>query len=187
MGFTVERVSSFDVQTIRELPLSNIEKEALHFIGNLSEDYPDIQSWYVHKVVPGLRSGTRCLLPFHRDGELVGVGIAKNEGAERKICTVRVAPHHVGRGLGLRIFDGLLKWLDDDRPGLTVSATKLPVFERIFDWYGFKLTGTEDGLYVPGRQEIGYNDAIFLKRDNRRKTLQSVHDRSFIASAKSVP
>lgn len=191
MVFTEGSTSSISVpvntQTVWSFPLSSREQEALQFIRSLSEDYPDIQSWFVNKVVPGLRTGTRFLLPVHRDGKLVAVGIAKNDGFERKICTVRVAPHHAGRGLGLRVFDGLLKWLDDDRPGLTVSATKLPAFERIFDWYGFRLTGVENGLYVPGRQEIGYNDAIFAKKDSQSKTPEPVHDRRLIASAKSAP
>ncbi|MBA8838428.1 GNAT family N-acetyltransferase [Ochrobactrum sp. RH2CCR150] len=190
MVFNENRTSSIplplDTQTIRSLPLSSGEQEALQFIGILSEDYPDIQNWYLQKVVPGLRTGTRFLLPFYRDGKLVAVGIAKNDGFERKICTVRVAPHHAGRGLGLKVFDGLLRWLDDDRPGLTVSAEKLPVFERIFDWYGFKLTGVENGLYVPGRQEIGYNNAIFAN-NRQSKILDPIHDRRLIASDKSMP
>lgn len=191
MVFTEARASSISLpaktQPVCSHPLSNREREALHFISSLSEDYPNIRSWYVNKVVPGLRTRTRFLLPVHRDEKLVAVGIAKNDGFERKICTVRVAPHHAGRGLGLRVFDALLKWLDDDRPGLTVSSTKLPAFERIFDWYGFRLTGVENGLYVPGRQEIGYNDAIFAKKDSQSKMLEPVHDRCLIASAKSAP
>ncbi|MGV2111673.1 GNAT family N-acetyltransferase [Agrobacterium salinitolerans] len=191
MVFTEDRVSSIslprDTKTVGSLPLSLSEQEVLQFIGSLSEDYPDIQSWYVNKVIPGLRIGTRFLLPVHREEKLVAVGIAKNDGFERKICTVRVAPHHAGRGLGPRVFDGLLKWLNDDQPGLTVSATKLPAFERIFDWYGFKLTGVENGLYVPGKQEIGYNDAIFKKKDSQSKILEPGHDRSLIAPVKSPP
>ncbi|WP_181904054.1 GNAT family N-acetyltransferase [Ciceribacter selenitireducens] len=189
MIFTEDKTSLIplpvNTQTVWNRSLSNREQEALQFISGLSEDYPDIQNWYVNKVVPGLRTGTRFLLPVHRDGKLVAVGIAKNDGFERKICTVRVAPHHAGRGLGLRVFDGLLKWLDDDQPGLTVSATKLPAFERIFDWYKFRLTGVENGLYVPGRQEVGYNHAIFAKKDGQSKILEPVHDKHLIASAKS--
>ncbi|MDR6100994.1 GNAT superfamily N-acetyltransferase [Agrobacterium larrymoorei] len=166
--------------------LTNQELEALHFILGLSEDYPNIQDWYVDKVVPGLRLGTRFLLPVHREGELVGVGIAKNEGSERKICTVRVAPHHFGRGLGLRIFDGLLKWLDDDRPCLTVSSTKLPAFERIFDWYGFHFTGAEADVYVPGKQEFGYNGAVLAKAPQLDLTSPADYSRFSIAAAKSM-
>ncbi len=139
--------------------LSSIEGRALTFLLPLSHDYPDIQHWFISKVVPGLHAGTRLLLPVERDGELVGLGIAKNDFNERKICTVRVMPNYVGRGIGPRIFEGLLRWLDNDRPHLTISEGKLLQFQRIFDYYGFNMTSTEAGRYVPDSFELGYNES----------------------------
>lgn len=139
--------------------LTDQERRALAFLLPLSADYPGIDRWFALKVVPGLRRGTRCLLPMERDGVLVGLGIAKNEEDERKICTVRVAPSYAGRGMGVRLFDGLLKWLDVDRPHLTVTQSRLPAFERIFDYYGFTVTSAQQGLYVPHAVELGYNEA----------------------------
>jgi GNAT superfamily N-acetyltransferase len=141
-----------------DIGLTDVEARALAFLLPLSNDYPGIGQWYMQKVVPGLRRGTRMLLPVERDGALAGLGIAKNEPDERKICTVRVAPSHTGRGIGVRLFDGMLKWLNDDRPHLTVSDAKLPQFERIFDYYGFDITSTRAGLYVPDAVELGYNE-----------------------------
>lgn len=135
---------------------------ALAFLLPLSEDYPGIATWFMSKVVPGMRKETRFLLPVEREDQLVGLGIAKDEDGERKICTVRVAPSHAGRGIGVRLFDGLLKWLDEDRPHLTVSTTKLPQFERIFDYYGFDMTSAHEGLYVPRAVELGYNEQVRL-------------------------
>jgi GNAT superfamily N-acetyltransferase len=140
------------------IELTDAEARALAFLLPLSADYPGIARWYTKKVVPGLRCGTRMLLPIEREGALVGLGIAKNEPNERKICTVRVAPSHIGRGIGVRLFEGLLKWLDDDRPHLTVSDSKLPQFERIFDYYGFNITSARRGVYVPCAVELGYNE-----------------------------
>jgi hypothetical protein len=134
--------------------------EALTFLLPLSDDYPGIDQWYLTKVVPGLRQETRHLLRIERNGKLVGLGIAKNEPDERKICTVRVAPDWASRGIGVRIFDGLLKWLDDDRPHLTVSERKLPLFSRLFDYYGFNLSSSKRGVYLPTACEFGYNDAV---------------------------
>jgi GNAT superfamily N-acetyltransferase len=139
-------------------PLVPSEVEALSFLLPLSEDYPGIADWYRDKVVPGLRDGTRHLLRIERDGTLAGIGIAKNVPGERKICTVRVAPAYANRGIGVRIFDGLLKWLDDDRPHLTVSDHKLALFERIFDYYGFHVSSARQGQYVPHAVELGYNE-----------------------------
>jgi len=139
--------------------LTDQERQALAFLLPLSDDYPGIDRWFALKVVPGLRRGTRYLLPMERDGALVGLGIAKNDEDERKICTVRVAPSYAGRGMGVRLFDGLLKWLDDDRPHLSVTQDRLPAFERIFDHYGFAATSAQHGLYVPHAVELGYNGA----------------------------
>jgi GNAT superfamily N-acetyltransferase len=140
------------------LSLASAEREALAFLLPLSDDYPGIDRWFLVKVVPALRTGNRHMLRIERDGKLVGVGIAKNEPDERKICTVRVAPAYANRGIGVRIFDGLLKWLDDDKPHLTVSERKLPLFERIFDYYGFNLSSARKGLYLPTACELGYNE-----------------------------
>jgi GNAT superfamily N-acetyltransferase len=134
------------------------QQEALAFLLPLSGDYPGIDLWFVAKVVPGLRTGTRTILRVERAGHLVGLGIAKREAGEKKICTVRVAPSYAGRGIGVRLFDGLLRWLDTDRPHLTVSEGRLPAFERIFDSYGFSITSARDGLYVPRVREFCYNE-----------------------------
>lgn len=134
------------------------EREALAFLLPLSREYPDIENWFRWRVVPGLRAGTRTLICVHREGRLIGVGIGKHEAYERKICTVRVAPSYFGRGIGLRLFDSLLRWLDTDQPHLTVSEPKLPAFERIFERYNFKRTSSRLGLYVPGVAELSYND-----------------------------
>lgn len=147
--------------------MTDQERRALAFLLPLSADYPGIDRWFVLKVVPGLRRGTRYLLPMERDGVLVGLGIAKKEEDERKICTVRVAPSYAGRGMGVRLFDGLLKWLDDDRPHLTVTQGRLPAFERIFDYYGFAVTSAEQGLYVPHAVELGYNGAALAPCSQR--------------------
>lgn len=140
------------------LELTQQEREALGFLLPLSNDYPDIDNWFRLKVVPGLRTGTRKLLCVERHGAIIGVGIGKYEPDERKICTVRIAPSYFGRGVGPRLFDTLLQWLDTDQPHLTVSERKLPAFERIFERYGFKRTSSCIDLYRQGVTELSYND-----------------------------
>jgi hypothetical protein len=140
--------------------------EALAFLLPLSADYPGLETWFRSKVVPGLKDGTRRLLRIERDDQLAGLGIAKLEPEERKICTVRIAQSYVGRGIGLRIFDDLLKWLDTDRPHLTVNDRNLVAFTRIFDYYGFNLTSIRNGMYVPNRSELSYNEAYVLQRSH---------------------
>lgn len=134
------------------------ELEALAFLLPLSHDYPEIERWFTERVIPGVRAGTRTILTVYRDEAIAGLAIGKNEADEAKICTVRVAPAYVGRGMGLRLFDGVLRWLNVDKPHLTVSSNKLPQFERIFDWYDFTRTSSQLGRYLPGEIEHGYNE-----------------------------
>lgn len=132
--------------------------EVLRFLAPLSSDYPGFEEWYTQKVIPGATLGTRHILTIKRGSAVVGVGIAKKDSHERKICTVRIAPDFANRGYGLKIFDGLLKWVDTDQPHLTVGEHKLRQFQRIFDWYGFVHTSSVNGKYVAGANELFFNE-----------------------------
>jgi hypothetical protein len=140
------------------IPLSPEQVEALSFLLPISQQYPGIEKWFLSKVVPGLDEGTRRLVRLERHGQLVALGIGKNELDEKKICTVRVAPEYAGRGLGIRIFDSLMGWMGTDQPHATVSEEKLPEFEEIFSHYGFRLTSTVRGKYYPDKVEYFFNE-----------------------------
>jgi len=149
--------------TANNLNLGNLSLDpeleiVLSFLIPMSEDYPDIRDWFHGKVSPGLLDGSRKLVKIERDNRLIGVGIAKNDNHEKKICTVRVLSDYANRGIGIRIFDELLEWLNTDQPHLTISEHKLPVFEKIFRWYGFQQTSKSKGRYVDNVFEIAYNE-----------------------------
>jgi len=135
------------------------ELTALQFVNPLSFDYPEIETWFRTKVVPGLRVGTRRIVRVERNSTLIGIGIAKRE-EERKLCTVRIAPSYFGRGFALKIFDECLRWLETDKPHLTVSEIKLPAFEKIFEYYGFAHTSSQIGRYSAGVTEHAYNEQV---------------------------
>jgi GNAT superfamily N-acetyltransferase len=134
-----------------------LTREAAEFLRPLSADYPDVGTWLSSRVAPGLLDGTRRLFTVERSGATVALGIAKNDGLERKVCSLRVRPDYVGRGIGLYLLDDMLKWLGTDKPHLTVSDHKLPQFDRIFERYGFQLCDSVAGLYLPNRIEHAFN------------------------------
>ncbi|MBB1397141.1 GNAT family N-acetyltransferase [Pseudoalteromonas sp. SG44-8] len=138
------------------------EIDALEFLLPISNSYPDLQSWYEDRVVPGLTSGTRKLFIHRREGKVVAVGIAKKTRDEKKVCTVRVAPEYSGRGLGVKIFIEAMSWLETDKPHLTVSECKFAEFERIFKFFGYRMTSTVNGLYVPNKVEYLFNETKSL-------------------------
>lgn len=125
---------------------------------DLSEDYPGIENWYQTKVVPGLKDGTRKQIVVERDNQIAAIGIAKDDGREKKICTVRVVPAYQNKGHGFRLIDQLLHWLNVDQPLITVGEHKLPQFSRLFNHYGFVQSSSCEGLYVPGRMELIHNE-----------------------------
>jgi hypothetical protein len=57
--------------------LTPIEKAAREFLVPLSVDYPGIDNWFMQKVIPGIETGARFLLPYERDDKIVGLGIEK--------------------------------------------------------------------------------------------------------------
>lgn len=134
------------------------ERQALRFLMSLSADYPNIESWYLKKVLPDLRDNTRKMIVIERHGRIVAIGIGKDSCSEKKICTVRVSPEYAGKGLGIRIFGDLMDWMGCQRPHLTVSQPKLALFERIFEHYGYCQTSAHLGLYVPKRVECFFNE-----------------------------
>ncbi len=145
--------------------LSHQDARVLDFLLPLSRDYPGIEEWYLGKVVPGVDQEKRKIFTYERDGRIAAIGIAKSERGEKKICTVRVHPEYFGRGIGVRVFEELLTWLDVSKPILTVAESKLHLFERIFDYYGFELSGSRMGMYVAGATELGFNGAF--QQNNR--------------------
>lgn len=135
-----------------------LDEQVIQFITELSNDYPNIESWLGQKVFPGIITGSRKVTVIYREHRIAAVGIAKNENGEKKICTVRVSNFYSGYGMGIRIFNELMEWLETDKPHLTVSENKLPMFQRIFDHFGFTCTSTHKGRYREGAVEYFFNE-----------------------------
>ncbi|PKF78959.1 N-acetyltransferase [Vibrio sp. vnigr-6D03] len=137
----------------------NHEKVSTYLL-DLSNEYPNILNWYEKKVVPGLANGTRKLFVHIRNEKIIGLAIAKNELKEKKICTVRVSPQMYGKGLGVRLFNEAMEWLDTSTPHVTVSESKFHLFERLFEHYGYRLTSTHMSRYREGQVEYLFNEKI---------------------------
>lgn len=119
--------------------------------------YPEFSSWYHKTVLPGVNCGQREFIIERRDGRIAGIAIVKKTLEEVKLSTLRIADEFQGRGIGLKMFERCFEALDTDKPFLTVSEEKLPEFQRLFDYYGFELTGVIDGMYRQGKKEYLFN------------------------------
>jgi hypothetical protein len=156
------------------------------FLSPLSVNYPGFDLWYTDKVIAGVVSGERYACVVRDGDQITGVGIAKKDDRERKICTVRVDEVAIGRGTGVRIFDRLLRWLDTDRPHLTVPEQKLVHFDRIFEWYGFEMTSYCDGRYIERQRELAFNDTSATLVSGSKPYISSATLRTSLESASRI-
>lgn len=133
---------------------------ALPFIKSLNQYYPDIEYWYVNKVVPGLIVGNDKLLVAHDNGIIAGIALGKMGEDESKLRCVRVHPDHQNGGLGIRLIDGMLDLIGERQPGVTVSEEMLHLYSRAFvKRYNFELSDVTKGRYRRGKLEYGFNGA----------------------------
>jgi GNAT superfamily N-acetyltransferase len=133
---------------------------AYEAIAHLEATYPGFSDWYWGKVVPGMADGTRWLRIVERSGRIDGVAIAKNDNAERKLCTVWVRPELLGAGLGVRLIREGCAWLGTERPLASVPEELMPQYEAILSRLGFSLDQVLDGYYRPGRREFVFNGRL---------------------------
>lgn len=134
---------------------------ALPFIASLNQYYPDIDYWYVNKVVPGLILGNDKLL-IARDvkGNIAGIALGKSSEEESKLRCVRVHPDHQNSGLGIRLIDKMLELIEERRPGVTVAEEMFHLYSRAFiTRYGFDLSDVTKGRYRRGKLEYAFNGA----------------------------
>lgn len=145
-----------------------------NFIGDLSKIYPNIKTWFKTKVEKELeeKNGSReVLLAFHRNIEqLVGIAILKKEKKEKKICTIRVHKDFLKRGIGTKLFEKSIEFLNDTKPMITISEDNVEAFKPLLKKFGFKLVEIKKDLYVKGKNEYIYN----------QKFIESEPDESFI-------
>jgi hypothetical protein len=142
----------------------------------LSGLYPGFAAWWDRKVEPGLADGSRALLLEWRDGRLAGAAIVKDDGAEKKLCCLRVSPGFENAGgLGVRLFERAFEALGTDRPGLSVSEETRPAFERIFRHFGFEWHADRDGLYRPRRMESAFNGLELPDAPRQAAALESAN------------
>lgn len=134
---------------------------ALPFIQSLNQYYPDIEYWYVNKVVPGIVTGNdKLLIARDKDFRIAGIALGKVSAEESKLRCVRVHPDFQQSGLGIRLIDGMLDLIEERQPGVTVSEEMFHMYSRPFiKRYGFDLSDVTKGRYRRGKLEYGFNGA----------------------------
>lgn len=120
--------------------------------------YPNFQKWFYNKVIPDVLEDKRKILLEIRNNEIAGIAIVKNTPEEKKLCTLRVTDKYQNKGIGLKLFERAFVELNTSKPFLTVSEEKYKEFEKIFKYYGFKLTNQIKDYYRKGKSELFFNE-----------------------------
>jgi GNAT superfamily N-acetyltransferase len=135
----------------------------LPFIKDLDRYYPNIEDWYVNKVIPGMIQGSDGMV-IAKDGDTpIGVGLYKSEPYEKKLRCIRVLPPYKGRGVGLHLIDRTLKKLDCAKPTVSVAEELIHEYSRIFvNRYDFKISHVYRGIYRTSKLEYEFNGHLNL-------------------------
>ena len=129
-----------DAETAASIPIPEI----------IRTYYPGFDIWFDRTVLPSLGKD-RAILLARIDGELAGFCVLKRTSSERKICTLYVYEGFRSRGVG-----SLGEWF----PLVTVPEELLPVDERFFRRFGFRLSGSRVGLYRGEKREFFFNRTL---------------------------
>lgn len=130
----------------------------LPFIQSLNQYYPEIEHWYINKVIPGMMTGNDKIIVAMDNGHIAGLALGKLDHEESKLRCIRVHPDYQHNGLGIRLIDNMLELIEDDKPKVTVSEEMLHLYSRAFiSRYNFNLTTVDKGRYRKGKLEYGFN------------------------------
>lgn len=130
---------------------------AYFYINEAKKYYPGFDVWYFLNVLPELSNGNKKIIYERDPRNLKGLAIIKP--SEKKICHLSVMPNYRNKGIGIRLFKKCFEELETNMPFFSVSEEKLPEFQRVFDWFGFKQTDAIKGYYRPEKTEYFYNQS----------------------------
>lgn len=131
------------------------------FVKKLVFEYTDFRKWFLELFQNGvvLKEGREILL-CECDYQLAGIAILKNDGNEKKICTLRVAKTFQRNGIGQNLMELSFEWLNEDKPLITIHDSKRREFKKLFERYDFQLEEERKGYYRLFSTELVYNGIL---------------------------
>lgn len=136
-----------------------------NFLIQLVLEYPGFSSWYnnLFNAQNELILGREILIA-EINYQVAGVAILKNDGVEKKICTLRVGRKYRNQGIGHKLMESSFEWLDSEKPMITVRKSKYKYFDSMFNYYGFKLEQEAKRYYSFLSTELVFNGELPQKQ-----------------------
>jgi GNAT superfamily N-acetyltransferase len=135
--------------------------EVFDFLSPVADSYPGFFQWYFNVFQAGIADGDRKIICKKNGRDLSAVALLKKTPEERKICTFYVAPKHRGRQIGTSLMIDALKWLDIEKPLITVCAERYDDILPMLRKFRFELTGQEFGMYRHNVKEFIFNGQVY--------------------------
>ncbi len=127
----------------------------------ICKDYPNHFEWYWSKEIPRVLNGTGEIIICTISNNIAGVAFLKKDDSESKICTLLVKEEYRGKHIATKILEYSFKYLDTNKPLLTIADYKFSMFEPIIKKYNWKLTQTMNkGYYNSNSNELVYNGKL---------------------------
>lgn len=159
-----------DKQILESIELEN---KIYQFLRDLKRTYPNIESWYINRVISDMKK-----YPEKRDiiisisennisnlkYEVSGIAILKKTKEEKKICTFRIDEKYQNNGIGKLLFEECFKYLETDKPLFTVPGEKKEVFQKYIKKFKFEPCESLVNYYIEGSVEYVYNGCLPKKK-----------------------
>lgn len=145
----------------------NVDKAPYKYTTEIGEMYPNYGHWFKEKVVPELLSGEKnreLMLLLASEGIVAGFAILKKTKEEKKICTFRISEGWRNGGAGKKLMEECIRFLDNEKPLITVSDKCKVSFENLFNQFGFEETQRLKDLYVVGSTEYVFNGELKIEK-----------------------
>lgn len=135
------------------------------FLKRLNIEYPGFYKWYRGLFLENKElQNNREIIICEREYCIVGVVILKSTEEEKKICTLRVASPFQRQGIGKKLMEMSLEWLQEDKPLITMHKSKQHEFAALLEYYGFVLEQKQWSYYNIFSTELIYNGILPEKK-----------------------
>ena len=128
--------------------MSLFEQHALFFLCPLKRIYPDFESWYLRKVIPGKLAGTHRVFLSKRSNTTIAGGIAINTAGVKKISTLYIPPDYTNQVVTGDMVDRMVDWLECKTPIISISKENIQYYPAVIKQYGWVYTSYYNNEYV---------------------------------------
>lgn len=135
--------------------------EIYKFLNRLVFEYQGFQDWYRNLYSSSYElKPNREIIICEDQLAIGGIAIIKNDYSEKKICTLRVAKEFQRRGIGHNLVELCFRYLNTEKPMITLHKSKLNQFEKLLNYYNFELEQTNKHYYNIFSTELVFNGVL---------------------------